>query len=88
VAARVLLPLPEAERPGRLRHMLTLASAADAYRKRFGRAHALWGNGSLMAVALPQVRGQAPGLNDASYCRCLAMVLETLVDWRAERAHA
>ncbi|MBB4022054.1 MULTISPECIES: DUF7742 family protein [Actibacterium] len=83
-AARALLPLPDCARAAALRGMLARAAAADAYRKRFGRAHRAWGNGSLMAVALPRVRGAEPFLDDAEYCRCLALVFETLAAWRAE----
>lgn len=85
-AARALLTLPEAARPATIRRMLVLADAADAYRKRFGRAHSAWGNGSLMAAAMPAVRGPEPFLDAPDYCRCLSLVFDTLVTWRSERA--
>ncbi|MGB8623260.1 MAG: hypothetical protein WCD16_10615 [Paracoccaceae bacterium] len=85
-AARALLPLPERARRDALRGMLTRAGAADAYRKRFGRAHPDWGNGSLMAVAQRGATAPEPFLDVSDYCRCMALVFDTLVAWRAERA--
>jgi hypothetical protein len=85
-AAQAVLRLPEAERAGALRCMMSRAAAADAYRKRLGRAHPLWGNGSLMAVARRGALPPAPALSDREFCRCLALVYETLIAWRAERA--
>jgi hypothetical protein len=85
-AAQAVLRLPEAARAGTLRLMMSRAAAADAYRKRFGRAHPLWGNGSLMALARRGPLPPAPSLSDNEFCRCLALVFETLIDWRAERA--
>lgn len=85
-AAQAVLRLPGGKRAGALRRMMDRAAAADSYRKRFGRAHPLWGNGSLMAVARRRALPPAPPLSDREFCRCLALVYETLIDWRAERA--
>lgn len=85
-AAQAVLCLPEAARAGALRVMMSRAAAADAYRKRLGRAHPLWGNGSLMALARRGPLPPAPALSDNEFCRCLALVFDTLVEWRAERA--
>lgn len=85
-AACAVLPLPAPQRRGAILRMLAQARAADAYRKRFGRAHPLWGNGSLMAVARGHRVGPEPGLGDPAYCACLAQVFDTLVEWYAERA--
>ncbi|MCV2880990.1 hypothetical protein [Actibacterium sp. XHP0104] len=84
-AARALMGLPEAARRAAFQGMLVRASAADAYRKRFGKAHPEWGNGSLMAVALPGVKGPEPFLDAPDYCRCLSLVFDMLVEWRAAR---
>ena len=85
-AACAVLPLPALQRRGAILRMLAQARAADAYRKRFGRAHPLWGNGSLMAVARGHRVGPEPGLGDPAYCACLAQVFDTLVEWYGERA--
>jgi hypothetical protein len=78
-AARVLLALPDSARASCLDRMLDEARWADAYRKRTGRAHPLWGNGSLMAAALRRPARPEPALGDAEYCRCLIAVFEALL---------
>lgn len=85
-AAMALLQLPEARRERALSTMLERAGAADAYRKRTGRAHPNWGNGSLMGVALPRVVGPEPYLDSPDYCRCMALVFDGLVRWRSRKA--
>lgn len=85
-AARALLRLPETGRAAALRRMLAQARAADAYRKRLGKAHPEWGNGSLMAVALRGGVPPEPKLDVPDYCRCLVMVFEELVAWRMAQA--
>lgn len=44
---RAVLPLSGIERSDRLRDIVASADAADRYRKRTGRPHAFYGNGSL-----------------------------------------
>lgn len=78
-AARALLTLPEAVRAGAFRSMLDKAQAADLYRKRIGRAHPFWGNGSLMAVARMAPLPPEPFLSDPGYLDCLATVVEGLI---------
>lgn len=82
-AARVLYALPEGERARAMRVMLARAEAADAFRKRFGRAHPRWGSGSLMSVAQRGDLPAEPALDDCDYARCLACVFTALADWRA-----
>ncbi|MGC9420101.1 MAG: hypothetical protein ACP5EN_14150 [Rhodovulum sp.] len=67
--------------------MFAKVEAADAYRKRFHRAHPDWGNGSLMALAHREELPPEPPLDDPDYCRCLALVFSALAEWRAEQAH-
>lgn len=50
-AACALLPLPLAARDAALARIVARAEAADRYRKRFGRAHPDWGDGTLAAAA-------------------------------------
>ncbi len=82
-AARALLAAPEPLRAGLMARMIHEAEAADRYRRRIGRVHPLWGNGTLEAAA----RGHAPGpsraLHDNDHLACLALVLEALVAHRA-----
>jgi len=81
----LLMLAPEGREPC-LERMLERASAADRYRKRLGRVHPKWGNGSLMAVARSYPHRREPALDDAEYCACLAMVFEALVAWRLRGA--
>ena len=82
-AARAVRPLPPAVRRRAVRSLLEKADAADRFRKRFGRAHPLWGNGSLMAVALAAAAGrEEPALSDRDYLEAMAAVIEALLDWR------
>jgi hypothetical protein len=63
--------------------LLERAHAADKYRKRTGRAHPLWGDGTLMAVARKSRIAQAePFLSDVEYLETIATVIETLLFWR------
>jgi hypothetical protein len=63
--------------------LLDRAHAADAYRKRLGRVHPRWGNGSLMSTVLcespvwPEQR-----LSDPRYVEALAAVLLALIHRR------
>lgn len=83
-AARALYLLPEEERGSALARLMDEARWADAYRKRTGRAHPFWGDGSLMAAALRRPVAKEPVLSDADYCRCLIRVFEALVARRAQ----
>lgn len=84
--ARVLLWAPEVGRHALMRQLLEQASVADLFRKRLGRGHPVWGNGSLMAAAMSRPMMREPFLDDPDYCRCLVVVFEALILWRSERA--
>ena len=56
VAARVLLAVPEPDRPARMARILVIADLADRYRMRTGRNHVSFGDGTLSAAA----RGRGP----------------------------
>ncbi|MGB7320019.1 MAG: hypothetical protein WBC95_01295 [Albidovulum sp.] len=63
---------------------LNHAHAADLFRKRTGRAHPLWGDGSLAAVVLKHApRKTEPFLGDPQYLGALSIVIECLLEWRA-----
>ena len=76
--ARHLLILPPPRRPAACARLMAQADAADRYRKRFGRAHPAWGNGTLMARALATAPPPEPRLQDPDYAACLALVLTQL----------
>lgn len=77
-AARHLLTLPDSLRASRCARLIAQADAADRYRKRFGRAHPAWGNGTLMAAARMQPLPREPQLHDPDYAACLILVLTQL----------
>lgn len=81
--ARALLAVPAGERPALARRTIAEAHMAHHVFKRFGRPHATWGNGSLMARAngLPQRR--EPFADDPDYLAALREVIEALLANRA-----
>ena len=83
-AARALYPLETDARATALNSHFRRAAWADAFRKRTGRMHPVWGDGSLMAVALGQDTPPEPPLSDSVFCDCLAQVFEGLVAWRRD----
>ena len=87
-AARVLLKTPGDARGACLSRMMDEARWADAYRKRTGRAHPCWGDGSLMAAALRRNPAAEPEIEDPEYCQCLVLVLEGLLSRRSGPSHA
>jgi len=84
--ARHLLTLPPDQRPAACAQALDQADAADRYRKRLGRAHPLWGNGTLMARARVLPVPREPALCDPAYAACLMLVLAKLMQRRAHAA--
>lgn len=78
-AARVLLAAGPDRRANLLARMLSEADAADAHRLRTGKAHPVWGTGSLMSAALTRARAKEPYLDDPDYAGCFAMVFDALV---------
>ena len=79
---RVLLPLPVEKRAGAISIMLNAADLADRYRKRTGRLHPVYGDGSLLSVALQQGPLTVGPFADAGYCAALGNVLDGIADWR------
>ena len=73
-AARVLLRYPRERRPWILHRMLAEAVTADDWRRRTGRAHPRWGDGSLMSAALRRPAVNEPPLSDPVWCRLVAYV--------------
>lgn len=83
VAARAIRGLPPDVQRHAISLLLEAAHAADIFRKRFGRAHPLWGNGSLMAAAMVAGGGrQDPFASDLPHLEAMAAVIEAILDWR------
>lgn len=79
-AACALRAVAPAARPGLIRHMIDEAEMADAYRLATGRAHPLWGTGSLMSAAMARPRAREPYLDEPDYAACMVAVYEALID--------
>lgn len=86
-AARSLLEVPPCERTVAAAAMLYRAHVADKVTKRTGLPHKTWGNGSLMAAALPRPNRAEPFLTDAAYLEAVHFMLGHVIAWkRANRA--
>lgn len=79
---RMLLTCPAPDRERTCLRALAEAHAADKYRRRFGRRHPEFGDGSLAAWAMRFPRPPEPPLDDPDYAACLRIVLTCLEDMR------
>lgn len=86
IVARLLIGLPEVAWEQSIRDLLDRAHAADLYRKRLGRLHPLWGNGTLAGAAQLVDRRAAmppePFLSDRRFFAALGAVIDGVMAWR------
>ena len=82
-AAGALVPLPPQARDSAARRLVAQADAADRYRKRMGRAHGLWGNGTLLAAA---GRGTPRPVTDPDMLDAMRAIIEALTERAAQTA--
>lgn len=61
-----------------LTQLLDQADAAHRYSKHFGRAHPVWGNGSLMSRALAESGPRHPQTYSAQFLSALALLADQL----------
>ncbi|MCO0612009.1 hypothetical protein M8756_01710 [Lutimaribacter sp. EGI FJ00015] len=78
-AARALIRHGPDQRGRVLATLLDRTRAADLYRRRFGRAHPQWGDGTLAAAACRGGFPDEPGLHVPDYLECLVLVLSALL---------
>jgi hypothetical protein len=77
--ARVLFVLREADWTSCVDRLISQAKTADRYRRRLGKPHPAWGNGSLMAATAAEPKAEAePFLSDMLWLRALSCVLDRL----------
>lgn len=81
-AARALMDLPPSERAAAIARMIDQAHCADKFTKRTGRPHKCWGNGSLMAAAVPKPKTREPFLSDPAYIQAMQQCLAALLAWK------
>lgn len=89
LAAR-LAQFPQADRHDHCLRLLQETEAADKYRKKLGRIHPLWGNGSLMGRVGCGAYSCAsgPAFQSEEFCACVGEVLVCLQVWRAYKRSA
>lgn len=84
--ARMLWRAAPASRGEVLHTALERAHAADLYRKRTGRAHPFWGNGSLAGFfALHGQLPPEPCLSAPGFLEAMAEAMDALLEWRARQ---
>ncbi|GAA4224789.1 hypothetical protein GGQ68_001883 [Sagittula marina] len=76
--ARALLRVPQSVRPGLAHDIIAQAHAADRHRRRLGKCHAHWGDGTLMAAALAHPIAKEPNFGDPDYLHCHATIIDAL----------
>lgn len=79
LAARALLAVSRDTWPWLARRMVQEATWADKYRKRFGRRHLLWGDGSLRAAAARRVLARETAISDPGMGQAMALMLDVLL---------
>lgn len=87
-AARSLLEVPPSERAAAISLMIDRAHIADKIMKRIGLPHKDWGNGSLMAAALPKPTTSEPFLDDLDYLEAMKLSFAALVSWKHRQANS
>ncbi len=76
--ATVLLATNEAQRETLCSQIFRRAELADAYTRRLGKPHPVFGRGSLGDVAALFVETRRSTFKDATYCDCFQLVLTYL----------
>ena len=79
-AARALLLVNADRRRFLCGQFLEQADMAEAYVQQYGRLHASYGNGTLMAAARSYPLADEPTFDDPEYCHCVVTVLMALID--------
>lgn len=81
-AARVLRALPPGRRAAAIVTLLRSAELGDRHRRAHGRAHPVFGTGTLMSAASGLPKLPEPSLDDPDYLDCLHEVIAALIAWR------
>ena len=76
--ARVLLCAPRHRRAWVMVRLFCEAERAHDHVASKGRAHPLWGDGSLMTAALRRHPGPEPFFDNPEYCQCLSLTFAAL----------
>ncbi|MFW2587545.1 hypothetical protein [Sagittula sp. SSi028] len=77
-AVRALLSVPPPDRAALARRLVEQAALADSHRRRTGCAHPDFGDGTLMAAALPHATARERAMTDPECLDCMALLLHEL----------
>lgn len=80
--ARCLGPVSKACRRKFALVQIGLAHAADLYRIRTGRAHPVYGNGTLMSCLAGLPRGDEATFDNLDFAECMVHALEAVIGFR------
>lgn len=78
LAVRTLLAVPMRDQVALMKRLLVMARTADKFRKRIGRVHLVFGNGSLGAACQRFPKVPMPDRCDHTYLDCLQIVVTEL----------
>lgn len=84
VSAQAVLGAPPALLPIMVDRLIARADAADRFRRRIGRAHPSWGDGTLAAAAEAVPASEPLALSDPDAAEALAAVLLAIARRRRE----
>jgi hypothetical protein len=85
-AASAIAAADPATREALAQSLILQADAAHRYAKRLGRAHPLWGNGSLMSRALLLPPAAPVDRQSSAYLRALSLIAQLLAQRKSPRA--
>jgi hypothetical protein len=80
--ARALLFVQPEQRQELVDDIFMEADFGDRYTRRFRRAHGKFGDGTLARAARKRDLADEPTFDDVEYCRCLELVVKTIVTRR------
>lgn len=83
LAARTLMLVRAQDRSARIAQILDQAHTADKFRKRIGRAHFPYGNGTLAAACQPYPKHTMPNHCDQNYLASMDAVVRGLLARRS-----
>lgn len=84
VLCRQVLLVKDCKRRAFVRRVLIRTEAADAWRKRFGKAHPEWGNGTLES-ACSQAKANVVNPGGTPEAEALLLIFAELTRWRMEK---
>ena len=77
-AARALCSVASYQRADLCKQMIREADIADRFTRRLGKAHLVFGRGTLHETATLRACVPEPGFDDQDYCASMVQVLELL----------